>query len=96
MPFMFVYTPMLMPKGFNAEVAYTWVFLFLSALPYGAGAVGYLLAPLTKIERVLLIAAGCGMAFPGMMSNLVGAGVFLAILGRQRIAARGTQLRGVT
>lgn len=96
MPFMFVYTPMLMPEGFDTAVAFTWAFLFLSALPYGAGAVGYLIAPLTKIERVLLIAAGCGMAFPGMASSVVGAIVFLAILARQWIATRGTSLRAVT
>lgn len=95
MPFMFVYTPMLMPDGFNAEVAYTWAFLFLSTLPYSAGAIGYLVAPLTRIERVLLIAAGCGMAFPGLTSSVVGLVVFLVVLGRQWFARRRTQVRAL-
>ncbi|MBZ0149497.1 MAG: TRAP transporter large permease subunit, partial [Pseudorhodoplanes sp.] len=93
MPFMFVYTPMLMPEGISMEVAYTWAFLFLSTLPYGAGVIGYLIVPLTKVERVLLIAAGCGMALPGMTSSVVGLAVFLAVLGRQWFAARGTRVR---
>lgn len=88
MPFMFVYTPMLMPKGFSAEVAYTWALLFLSAIPYGAGAIGFLIAPLAAWERLLLIASGCLMAVPGVVTDSLGVLIFAAVLGRQWLAVR--------
>ena len=93
MPFMFVYTPMLMPDGFNADVAYTWAMLFLAAIPYGAGMIGFLIARLATWERVVLVAAGCAMAFPDHYSDAVGVVMFLAVLGRQWAARRRSQLR---
>jgi TRAP-type uncharacterized transport system fused permease subunit len=93
MPFMFVYTPMLMPDGFNGNVAYTWAMLFLAAIPYGAGMIGYLIAPLSTWERVVLVVAGCSMAFPGQLSDAVGVVLFLAVLGRQWAVRRRAQPR---
>ncbi|MCC6193114.1 MAG: TRAP transporter fused permease subunit [Burkholderiales bacterium] len=93
MPFMFVYTPMLMPDGFNSVVIYSWVLLFLAAVPYAAGIIGYLIAPLATWERVVLVAAGCGMAFPGHYSDAVGVVVFLAMLARQWVVLRRTRFQ---
>jgi TRAP transporter 4TM/12TM fusion protein len=93
MPFMFVYTSILMPDGFSIDVAYTWALLFLAAIPYGAGVIGYLLAPLSTIERVILVAAGCAMAFPGLITDSISILAFLAILGRQWYALQCTQVR---
>jgi TRAP-type uncharacterized transport system fused permease subunit len=93
MPFMFVYTPMLMPDGFNAGVAYTWAMLFLAAIPYGAGMIGFLIGRLAMWERVVLVAAGCAMAFPGHLSDALGTAMFLLVLGRQWAARRRSQLR---
>ncbi|MCL4744152.1 MAG: TRAP transporter fused permease subunit [Burkholderiaceae bacterium] len=92
MPFMFVYTPLLMPNGFDGTVAYAWAMLFLAAIPYGAGVIGFLIAPLAIWERVVLVAAGCAMAFPGHYSDAVGVIVFVAMFGRQWIAFRRTRL----
>lgn len=91
MPFMFVYSPILMPNGFNATVLYAWVILFIAAIPYAAGMIGYLIAPLLLWERVVLVAAGCAMAFPGHNSDAIGAVLFLAMLGRQWLALRRTR-----
>jgi len=93
MPFMFVYTPMLMPDGFNADVAYSWAMLFLAAIPYGAGVIGFLMARLSTWERFVLVAAGCAMAFPGHLSDAIGLVAFLVILGRQWTGLRRARLR---
>lgn len=93
MPFMFVYTPILMPKGLTPDVVYTWALLFLAAIPYGAGVIGYLIRPLAAWERVLLVAAGCGMAVPGAVTDALGITVFLAVLGRQWLTVRRGAVR---
>jgi TRAP-type uncharacterized transport system fused permease subunit len=95
MPFMFVYTPILMLDGFNANVAYTWVLLFLAAIPYGAGVIGFLFAPLAAWERAVLIVAGCAMAIPGVVTDALGIGAFVAIAARQWFAIRRARVRPV-
>lgn len=95
MPFMFVYTPMLMPDGFNSEVAYTWALMFLAAIPYGAGVVGFLIAPLAVWERVLLIAAGSLMVFGGVVTDVIGMVILLAVSSRQWLVVRRRYARAV-
>src|SRR5690606_41133479 len=73
MPFMFVYSPILMPNGFNAEVLYCWLILFASVFPFAAGAMGYLFGPLNPLQRALLIAAACLLVFPSGVSDRIAA-----------------------
>ena len=67
--------------------------LFLAAIPYGAGMIGFLIGRLSTWERVILVAAGCAMAFPGHLSDALGLAMFLLVLGRQWAARRRSQLR---
>jgi TRAP-type uncharacterized transport system fused permease subunit len=67
--------------------------LFLAAIPYGAGVIGFLMARLSTWERFVLIAAGCAMAFPGHLSDAIGLVAFLVILGRQWTGLRRARLR---
>lgn len=72
MPFMFVYSPILMPDGFNAQVLYCWVVLFFSVFPFAAGATGYLFGPLQIVQRVCLLVAACLFVFPSPLADVVG------------------------
>ncbi|SLN41963.1 TRAP transporter permease [Oceanibacterium hippocampi] len=83
MPFMFVYTPILMPEGFNMDVLYTWVILFFSAIPFAAGVSGYFLAPLNWPGRILLIVGAFLLMFPYTAIDLLGGSMIAAVGGYQ-------------
>jgi TRAP transporter 4TM/12TM fusion protein len=88
MPFMFVYSPILMPHGFNGAVLYTWVILFFSAIPFGAAAMGYFYGHLNAWQRVVLLASACLFVFPSAMADLIAAGLFLAVAAPQYLKSR--------
>jgi TRAP-type uncharacterized transport system fused permease subunit len=79
MPFMFVYSPILMPNGFNAEVFYCWVILFLSVIPFAAGAMGYFFGHLNPVQRIVLIVSAVLFVFPSGIADLVGSALFLVV-----------------
>jgi TRAP transporter 4TM/12TM fusion protein len=79
MPFMFVYSPILMPNGFSADVLYCWVILFLSVIPFAAGAMGYLYGQLNVVQRSVLIVSACLFIFPSGIADIVGTALFLAV-----------------
>lgn len=79
MPFMFVYTPILMPNGFNADVLYCWLILFLSVVPFAAGAMGYFCGHLNVVQRTMLIVSACLFIFPSRIADIVGGALFLAV-----------------
>jgi len=79
MPFMFVYSPILMPNGFSAQVVYCWTILFLSVLPFAAGAMGYLFGPLRLLQRVLLLVAAFLFIFPLALADAIAAGLCLLV-----------------
>jgi TRAP-type uncharacterized transport system fused permease subunit len=79
MPFMFVYSPILMPNGFNAEVLYCWLILFFSVLPFAAGAMGYFFGHLNVIQRIVLIVSAVLFVFPSGIADLVGGALFLVV-----------------
>jgi len=79
MPFMFVYSPILMPNGFNAEVFYCWLILFLSVFPFAAGAMGYFFGHLGIVQRTCLIAAACLFVFPSGLADAVGLVLLLIV-----------------
>ncbi|MPZ55188.1 MAG: TRAP transporter fused permease subunit [Rhizobiales bacterium] len=70
MPFMFVYTPILMLDGFNWNVAYTWGVMFFAALPFAAGMSGYCFGHLSAVSRVCLIAGAVALVFPNPVVDL--------------------------
>jgi len=79
MPFMFVYSPILMPNGFTAEVLYCWVILFLSVIPFAAGAMGYLFGNLNVVQRTLLIVSAFMFIFPSLIADIVGITLTLVV-----------------
>jgi TRAP-type uncharacterized transport system fused permease subunit len=71
MPFMFVYSPMLMPNGFSSDVLYCWVILFISAIPFGAGMMGYLFGHLNVVQRGLLLLSAVMFIYPSGIADIV-------------------------
>lgn len=79
MPFMFVYSPILMPNGFSSDVLYCWVILFLSVIPFAAGAMGYLYGQLNAVQRTVLIVSAFLFVFPSGIADIVGSALFLIV-----------------
>jgi TRAP transporter 4TM/12TM fusion protein len=79
MPFMFVYSPILMPNGFDSDVLYCWVILFLSVFPFAAGAMGYLFGVLSPLQRTVLIVAACLLVFPSGLADTIAAALVLIV-----------------
>jgi TRAP-type uncharacterized transport system fused permease subunit len=78
MPFLFVYTPILMPNGFNASVLFAWFTSFFSTIPFAAAITGYLYGDLKPLQRLLLLLASILLLFPGPLTD--GGGILLTIL----------------
>ncbi len=78
MPFLFVYTPILMPDGFNSHVLFTWCTAFISTIPFAASITGYFFGDLKFFQRILLFVASFLLLFPGIYTD--GGGLLLTIL----------------
>lgn len=83
MPFMFVYTPILMPDGITLKVLYTWAILFFSALPFAAGVTGYLFGDLIVPERIGLVVGAALLVFPSGIADTVAAIIIIAVAARR-------------
>lgn len=88
MPFMFVYSPILMPNGFSADVLYSWVILFCSVIPFAAGATGYFFGHLNVVQRAALIGAAILFIFPSALVDILGAALFLGVAVPQYLKSR--------
>jgi len=72
MPFLFVYTPILMPDGFSAAVLYSWLSCFISTFPFAAAVTGYFLGNLHFASRIILFGAMVLLLHFGMVTNIIG------------------------
>jgi len=78
MPFMFVYTPVLMPEGFNMDVLHTWIGLLIATVPFAAAATGYLFGRISVVERILMLLCAIGLSIPDWRFSALGlAGLLL-------------------
>jgi TRAP transporter 4TM/12TM fusion protein len=84
MPFMFVYTPILMPGGFSFGVLVSWVSGFLSCVPFAAAMTGYLFGRLGIGARVLLFASTLLLLDPHWFTSLIGLAILLGVASVQR------------
>ncbi len=88
-PFSFAYDPALLLIGAGPlGIAYRSAAATLGIVMLGAGLIGYLSAPARPWERTLLLAGGILLIFPGALSDLIGAGSFVAVLVSQRASRR--------
>src|SRR3546814_17196343 len=84
MPFMFVYTDILMPDGLNAQVLWTWAVLFASTVPFAAGLMGFLFTELNNVKRVALVVSSVLLLFPSVLATTDGVVICLAIRSEER------------
>lgn len=90
-PFMFVFSPslLLVTDGFTMQsflLAFTGAVLGIVSL--SAAITNWLLAPLARIERVLLSIAALLLIAPELISTLIGAGILGAVTLRQWLSRR--------
>jgi TRAP-type uncharacterized transport system fused permease subunit len=90
MPFMFVYTPMLMPNGLTVEVVYSWIVLFCAVLPFAAGMTGYFYGNLSYWQRGVLIVSAALLVFPNVAADVIAIMLLLAIAVPQYLRSRQT------
>lgn len=81
-PFFFVYNPVLMfgQMPFTFGTLQAAVFAIVGIIAISCGLFGYVVADCNAIERVLMIAAGAAMVYPGTITDLVGLAVIALIV----------------
>lgn len=73
MPFMAVYSPALMLQSDDwGAVAYVVIKALLAIAMWGAGAIGFLFAPLNWLERIYVIAAACFLVVALPLTDEIG------------------------
>lgn len=88
MPFLFVYTPMLMIGGFSSDVVVSWVTAFLSTVPFAASITGYLVGRLSLVQRAVLFASCLLLLHYGMITNIIAVMLFVGVGGIQYLDKR--------
>ena len=88
MPFMFVYTPILMLDGFDWNVAYTWLVMFFAAVPFAAGVSGYCFGHLNWVSRILLLAGAVMLVFPNRTIDLPALALLVGVVLYQYLKVR--------
>jgi len=87
-PYMIVYGPSLMMQGGVVMILASVVTACLGVIAFTAGLQGYLHRECSWWERLLLLAAGLSLIFPGLKTDLPGVLVLLGIWGYQRLVDR--------
>jgi len=84
-PFMFIFQPSLllghMPFSINTAIVMLTSMLGVFAL--SAGLEGWMLTDLSRLERLVLFAAGLGMMYPETITDIIGLVIFIVITLRQ-------------
>lgn len=92
-PFMFVYAPALLLEGTWIETLHTTITATAGTVALAAATMGFGRRSLAVWERVVLGAAALALIFPGLLTDLFGGTVLLAMLlsGRRDATARVVQ-----
>lgn len=90
-PYIFVYSPIMLGVGFNLpEIVQVIVTSTAGVIALGAAMEGHLLCETKWYERLLLIAAAVDLIIPGLITDVIGAALFMVILVSQRTRMRHT------
>jgi TRAP transporter 4TM/12TM fusion protein len=87
-PFMFVFEPSLLMIGHWSVILHSFVTATIGTICLAAGLFGYLLREARIWERVALVAAAVLLIKPGIVTDLIGAGLLLAVVAVQWLAGR--------
>jgi TRAP transporter 4TM/12TM fusion protein len=91
-PFMFVYEPALLMIGDWQTIATSCLTAVTGIVLFAGGLHGYLVTVARKWQRALLIVAGFCLIKPGVVTDLVGAGLAVGVIMTQ-VAARRAALK---
>lgn len=84
-PYMFVLSPeLLLVDGLTVGLAWSLLTAIVGMVALSSSLIGYLAAPLKTYERVILGAGGIMMIKPGLVTDIVGIAIFVAILSKKR------------
>jgi len=92
LPYMFVYNPALLLMGNPWNAILASVTAFLGAVCLSVAVVGYIRTPLKWIERIIALAAAFLLIKPGLITDIVGAVLVVAVL-LLSSSRRGSPLR---
>ncbi|WP_366248371.1 TRAP transporter permease [Terribacillus aidingensis] len=89
-PYMFVFAPELLLVGTSNYLEVAWIFLtaFLGMIVIGAGMIGYWFRRLYWPERLVALAAGLALIYPGVWTSIAGLVVFAALIAIQYMYKR--------
>ncbi|MGQ0522698.1 MAG: TRAP transporter permease [Betaproteobacteria bacterium] len=87
-PFMFVFEPSLLMIGHWSVILHSFVTATIGTICLAAGLFGYLLREARIWERVALVAAAVLLIKPGIVTDLIGAGLLLLVVAVQWFAGR--------
>ncbi len=80
-PYMFVLSPeLLLVDGLTAGLLLSFLTAIVGMVALSSSLIGYLIAPLGKLERLILGAGGLMMIKPGLVTDIAGVAIFAAIL----------------
>jgi TRAP transporter 4TM/12TM fusion protein len=81
LPYMFVYNPQLLLQGVTFfEFLHLLVSAMVGIVALAGGMMNYLLTRNTFPERILLMAGGIGMIYPGLLTDLLGFAALLLVI----------------
>jgi len=75
-PYMFVYAPSLLAIGESTEIALATVTALIGVLALAAASVGYFIRKANVIERIVFLCAALTLIKPGIMTDIIGLGLF--------------------
>ena len=87
-PFMFIYGPAMVLQGSGLEIALSIVTGLLGTMSLGASVQGWLLVRATPLQRVILLIAALALIKPGWLTDLIGFGLLLLIVGLQYLTMK--------
>ena len=92
-PFMFVHEPALLMIGDWQTIVSSCITASAGIVLFAAGLHGYLVTAASYWQRAVLIVAGLCLIKPGLMTDLIGAGLAVAIIVTQIAARRAAALK---
>ncbi len=87
-PFMFVYEPALLMIGDWVTIVSVCITASAGVIFFAAGLQGFFLAPTALWQRLALIGAGLALIKPGLVTDIVGGSLFVAVFATQYLARR--------
>ena len=87
-PFMFIYGPAMVLEGSAWEIALSVVTGLLGTMALGASVQGWLFIRASLVQRIILLIGALALIKPGWLTDLIGLGLLLIIVGSQYLSLK--------